>query len=103
MRGWRYKEDDDAKDDDIKDDNIKDDDTDDDDAEDDDATDDDAEEQLMQQQKRERKKKLVQINSNYVVKVKFKTYIIASGTAKNTEPKIIVTKAIICAAFCVGI
>tara|TARA_B100000780_G_scaffold277372_1_gene247907 strand:- start:753 stop:989 length:237 start_codon:yes stop_codon:yes gene_type:complete len=71
--------------------------------EDDDATDDDAEEQLMQQQKRERKKKLVQINSNYVVKVKFKTYIIASGTAKNTEPKIIVTKAIICAAFCVGI
>ena len=98
MRGWRYKEDDDAKDDggvkdDIKDDDIK----------DDDATDDDAEEQLMQQQKRERKKKLVQINSNYVVKVKFKTYIIASGTAKNTEPKIIVTKAIICAAFCVGI
>ena len=71
--------------------------------EDDDATDDDAEEQLIQQQKRERKKKLVQINSNYVVKVKFKTYIIASGTAKNTEPKIIVTKAIICAAFCVGI
>ena len=70
--------------------------------EDDDATDDDAEEQLIQQQKRERKK-LVQINSNYVVKVKFKTYIIASGTAKNTEPKIIVTKAIICAAFCVGI
>ena len=71
--------------------------------EDDNATDNDAEEQLMQQQKRERKKKLVQINSNYVVKVKFKTYIIASGTAKNTEPKIIVTKAIICAAFCVGI
>ena len=73
--------------------------------EDDNATDDDAEEQLIQQQKRERKK-LVQINSNYVVKVKrnkFQTYIIASGTAKNTEPKIIVTKAIICAAFCVGI